>query len=127
MRSPLFLGPCNSTAGLLAELHIVLGTEPVNRLDNLDHVALAGLSGANAEVDAAAVDARGGFLLTLRVLHLADQYGDEVFSLRWLQLFAVPDNLIAQVFQKWSHEAILFVGAAFFARLDNQRRSVVDG
>lgn len=63
MRSPPFLGPCNSTAGLLSELHIVLGTEPVNRLDNLDYVALAGLRGANAEVDAAAVDARGGFLL----------------------------------------------------------------
>ena len=65
MRSPPFLGPCNPTAGLLAELHIVLGTEPVNRLDNLNHVALAGFGGANAEVDAAAVDARGGFLFTL--------------------------------------------------------------
>ena len=64
--------------------------------------------------------------LTLRVLHLADQHGDEVFPLRWLQLFAVPDNQIAQVFQKWPHEAILFVRAAFFAPLDNQRQSVVD-
>lgn len=86
MRSPPFLGPRNPTAGLLAKLHIVLGAEPVDRLDYLDHVALAGLRGANAEVDEAAVDARGGFLLTLRVLHLADQYGNEVFPLRWLQL-----------------------------------------
>ena len=63
----------------------------------------------------------------LRVLHLADQYGDEVFPLRRLQLFSVPYHLITQVFQKWPHETILFVGTAFFARLDNQRRSVVDG
>ena len=28
---------------------------------------------------------------------------------------------------KWPHETILFVGAAFFSRLDNQRRAVVDG
>lgn len=126
MRSPPLLSPGDATVGLLAEFHVVLGTEPVDRLDNLDHVALAGLRGANAEVDAAAVDARGGFLLTLRILHLADQYGDEVFPLRWLQFFAVPNHLIAQVFQKWPHETILFIGATFFARLDNQWRSVVD-
>ena len=116
----------SSTTGLFAELHIVLGAEPVDRFDNLDHVALAELRGTNDEVDAAAVDTPGVFLLALRILHLAYRYGDEVFPLHWLQFFAVPDNLIAQVFQKWPHEAILLIGAAFFARLDNQRRSVID-
>ena len=44
----------------------------------------------------------------------------------WRQIMAKTDNLIAQVFQKWPHEAILLIGAAFFARLDNQWRSVID-
>lgn len=126
MRSPPVLGPRNAAIGLLAEFHVVLGTEPVDRLDNLDHVALAGLRGTNSEVDAAAVDARGGFLLTLRFLHLADKYGDEVFPLCRIQLFAVPGNLIAQVLQKWPHKTILFVSATFLACLDDDWRTAID-
>ncbi|ANZ05336.1 hypothetical protein HY59_08120 [Raoultella ornithinolytica] len=126
MRSPPVLGPCNAAIGFIAELHIVLGAEPVDRFDNIDHVSLAGLRGPNAEVDAAAVDARGRFLLTLRVLHLADKYGNEVFPLCRLQLFAVPGNLIAQVLQKWPHKTILFVSATFLACLDDDWRTAID-
>ena len=89
--------PGDALTGCFGELHAAVSSEPVNRLDDVDHVALAGFGCADAEIYAAAVDARRGFLLL--VLGLVHQNGDEVLPLFAGQLIAVLSHLVRQVFQ----------------------------
>lgn len=115
--------PGDALTGCFGELHAAVGSEPVNRLNDVDHVALAGFGCADAEINAAAVDARRGFLFL--VLGLIHQNGDQVLPLFAGQLFAVPDNLVRQVLQQWPHKTVLLIGARLFSGLDHHRRARV--
>lgn len=49
-------------AGCLGDLHATLDTKPINRLDDVDHVALARFGCEDAKIHTPAVDVRCGFL-----------------------------------------------------------------
>ena len=94
--TPLFR-PFDFKTGFFAELHTLLGAEPVDSLDDFNHLPNGHLACTLTEHHNAAVQTRSHSLLLF--LGLGDHSGDQVFPVVRVVLIAEPGYLVGEVFQ----------------------------
>lgn len=96
--TPLFR-PFDFQAGFLTELHALLRAEPVDSLDDFNHLPNGHLACTLTEHHNAAVQTWRHSLLLF--FGFGDHRGDQVFPVVRVVLVAEPGYLVREVFQKY--------------------------